>query len=92
MAIKTVIREAKSCIGLPYWKLRVTQTTTKKTPYKRIYKYFDTHKEAVNFACDKNLMKDLVKTEFQADNKIQVSAGKSTNNNPELKTKGENDE
>ena len=31
-------------------------------------------------------------TEFQADNKIQVSAGKSTNNNPELKTKGENDE
>ena len=36
---------------------------------------------------------DLVKiTEFQADNKIQVSARKSTNNNPELKTKGENDE
>ena len=32
------------------------------------------------------------KTEFQADNKIQVSARKSTNNNPELKTKGENDE
>ena len=31
-------------------------------------------------------------TEFQADNKIQVSARKSTNNNPELKTKGENDE
>ena len=31
-------------------------------------------------------------TKFQADNKIQVSAGKSTNNNPELKTKGENDE
>jgi len=31
-------------------------------------------------------------TEFQADNKIQVSAGKSTNNNPEFKTKGENDE
>ena len=37
-----------------------------------------------------NLKKLL--TEFQADNKIQVSAGKSTNNNPELKTKGENDE
>ena len=35
---------------------------------------------------------DLVKTEFQADNKIQVSAGKSTNNNPESKTRGENDE
>ena len=32
---------------------------------------------------------DLVKTEFQADNKIQVSAGKSTNNNPESKTNGE---
>ena len=31
-------------------------------------------------------------TEFQADNKIQVSAGKSTNNNPESKTRGENDE
>jgi len=31
-------------------------------------------------------------TEFQADNKIQVYAGKSPNNNPELKTKGENDE
>ena len=31
-------------------------------------------------------------TEFQADNTIQVSARKSTNNNPELKTKGENDE
>ena len=30
--------------------------------------------------------------EFQADNKIQVSARKSTNNNPESKTKGENDE
>ena len=30
--------------------------------------------------------------EFQADNKIQVSAGKSTNNNPELKTRGENDD
>ena len=37
-----------------------------------------------------NLKKLL--TEFQADNTIQVSAGKSTNNNPELKTKGENDE
>ena len=36
---------------------------------------------------------DLVKiTEFQADNKIQVSARKSTNNNPESKTKGENDD
>ena len=33
-----------------------------------------------------------IKTEFQADNKIQVSARKSTNNNPESKTKGENDE
>ena len=31
-------------------------------------------------------------TEFQADNKIQVSARKSTNNNPESKTRGENDE
>ena len=31
-------------------------------------------------------------TEFQADNKIQASAGKSTNNNPESKTRGENDE
>ena len=31
-------------------------------------------------------------TEFQADDKIQVSAGKSTNNNPESKTRGENDE
>ena len=31
-------------------------------------------------------------TIFQADNKIQVSAGKSTNNNPESKTRGENDE
>ena len=30
-----------------------------------------------------------INTEFQADNKIQVSARKSTNNNPELKTKGE---
>ena len=28
-------------------------------------------------------------TEFQADNKIQVSARKSTNNNPESKTRGE---
>ena len=28
-------------------------------------------------------------TEFQADNKIQVSARKSTNNNPESKTKGD---
>jgi hypothetical protein len=28
-------------------------------------------------------------TEFQADNKIQVSAGMSTNNNPESKTNGE---
>ena len=28
-------------------------------------------------------------TEFQADNKIQVSARKSTNNNPESKTNGE---
>lgn len=28
-------------------------------------------------------------TKFQADNKIQVSAGKSTNNNPESKTNGE---
>ena len=37
-----------------------------------------------------NLKKLL--TEFQADNTIQVSARKSTNNNPELKTKGENDE
>ena len=36
--------------------------------------------------------KELSKTKFQADNKIQVSARKSTNNNPELKTKGENDE
>ena len=33
--------------------------------------------------------KELSKTEFQADNKIQVSAGKSTNNNPELKTKND---
>ena len=32
------------------------------------------------------------KKEFQADNKIQVSARKSTNNNPESKTRGENDE
>ena len=28
-------------------------------------------------------------TKFQADNKIQVSAGMSTNNNPESKTNGE---
>ena len=35
---------------------------------------------------------EQLETEFVADNKIQVSAGKSTNNNPESKTKGENDE
>ena len=35
---------------------------------------------------------NFINTEFQADNKIQVSARKSTNNNPESKTKGENDE
>ena len=34
----------------------------------------------------------ILTTEFQADNKIQVSARKSTNNNPESKTRGENDE
>ena len=39
---------------------------------------------------NENNIADL--TEFQADNKIQVSARKSTNNNPESKTRGENDE
>ena len=68
MTIKTKLIEEKDCIGFPIWKLRVTQTTTKKTPYKRIYKYFDNHKEARNFCCDKDLMKDLVKTEFQKEN------------------------
>jgi hypothetical protein len=88
MTVKIKIREEKS-IGFPVWKLRVTQTLTKKTPHRVTFKYFDNHKEAINFISDDDLMKDLVKTEFQADNKIQVSAGKSTNNNPESKTKGE---
>ena len=92
MAIKIKIREEKDCIGFPIWKLRVTQTLTKKTPHRVTFKYFDNHKEAINFISDDDLMKDLVKTEFQADDKIQVSAGKSTNNNPESKTRGENDE
>ena len=41
---------------------------------------------------DEKFWDNYLKTEFQADDKIQASAGKSTNNNPELKTKGENDE
>ena len=58
---------------------------------------FDRRKENKNIFygfMQKDLDKlDLVKiTEFQADNKIQVSARKSTNNNPESKTKGENDD
>ena len=42
---------------------------------------------------EKDFKKGIINiTEFQADNKIQVSARKSTNNNPESKTRGENDE
>jgi len=51
--------------------------------------YFGRKKDAQKYI-DKN--RNKLETEFQADDKIQVSAGKSTNNNPESKTKGENDE
>tara|TARA_X000001382_G_scaffold16143_1_gene10221 strand:- start:5069 stop:5320 length:252 start_codon:yes stop_codon:yes gene_type:complete len=79
MAIKTKIIEKKDCIGLPYWKLRVTQTTTKKTPYRRIYKYFDSHKEAIDFSCDKNLMKNLIEKEL-SDNATSSSSSDKSNN------------
>ena len=41
---------------------------------------------------DEKFWDNYLKTEFQADDKIQASAGKSTNNNPESKARGENDE
>jgi len=88
MAIKTKIIEKKDCIGISYWKLRVTQTTTKKTPYRRIYKYFDSHKKAINFSCDKNLMKNLIETELKlsfvdkelSDNATSSSSSDKSNN------------
>ena len=68
MTIKIKIREEKS-IGFPVWKLRVTQTLTKKTPHRVTFKYFDNHKAAVDFINDEDLMKDLIKKEFQQKEK-----------------------
>ena len=69
MTIKIKIREEKS-IGFPVWKLRVTQTLTKKTPHRVTFKYFDNHKAAVDFINDEDLMKDLIKKEFQQKERI----------------------
>jgi len=69
MTVKIKIREEKS-IGFPVWKLRVTQTLTKKTPHRVTFKYFDNHKAAVDFINDEDLMKDLIKKEFQQKERI----------------------
>ena len=50
------------------------------------------HKEYVQALKQFRTLFSKTEKEFQADNKIQVSARKSTNNNPESKTRGENDE
>ena len=58
-------------------------------------KYYKWHNKSYSFNhVVKRILNDFKKgiiniTEFQADNKIQVSARKSTNNNPESKTNGE---
>jgi len=70
MTIKIKIREEKDNIGFPVWKLRVTQTLTKKTPHRVTFKYFDNHKAAVDFINDEDLMKDLIKKEFQQKERI----------------------
>jgi len=64
------------------------------TQYYKHIKHFDTPSEELEdhgyWKRVKNVRYPSI--DFQADNKIQVSAGKSTNNNPESKTRGENDE
>ena len=74
--------------------LKTFETKTIKVKNPKIYFYHvpcvwfpKTKKEDCFRIANKKILK-----EFQADNKIQVSAGKSTNNNPESKTRGEQHE
>ena len=60
--------------------------------FKTVNEALDYLKNTKQIKFKEKLLNQIQSTEFQADNKIQVSARKSTNNNPESKTRGENDE
>ena len=60
MAIKLKLTQEKSVIGYVF-KLKVTQTLTKETPRKIVFKYFDTRKDALDFSNNKILINELIK-------------------------------